>query len=410
VKGFNDIRRGAVGLFFLLSLPVAAADAPLESSISIRLRIVDTVTQLPISGALISLRKENAGLEKLGQSTNGIFNFSHPATPETIQLRIEAEDYTTRGVTLSLTNSRIEATVPLDRRAPLRGFVVDPTGRPADRATVVVLKKRMGVIIEPNGKIETFNQARTKLTEQDGAFSLVANEEAESILAVHELGLSQTPVVGWTNGSHIRLQAWIACRGKMLINDVPAANETVSISRVMFPGTPWWVSFQRFEATTDAGGNFFFDRAPPGEITLHWRTPVGAQSYTFSHGMDFVVDQSRGEIVYHLRGRAVRGQLVVPDGKFDWNANHIFGSISAKAQPASEFTPLGIPKFGMSITANIDNNQRFEATAVPPGNYILRMRAHKADNSMQMVETELVIPDGVGPIDLGQVSMKETAR
>jgi len=380
-------------------------------NVAVRLRVTDSTTQVPISGALISMRKADDQLDKLGASTNGIFNFAHPATTQLVQLRVEAANYTTRAVSLSLTNSRIEQAVKLDRIIPFRGIVIAPTGQTAGGAHLVLLTQTIRMsIIGFDGRIETFNQLRTDVADADGHFSIGPDAEAKSILITHDLGVGQVSLIGWTNETKIHLRAWTSARGRMLINNAPAVNEDIVASMVKFPQGLWPVNLQGFETRTDPAGFFSFDRLPPGEVTLHWKIPIGAQSSSYSHGVAFIVDSAfPNDLKYYLQGRTVRGQAVAPD-EFDWNAQFIFASISAPAQPPSEFTPLGASAFPSSFVAALSEKGKFEATAVPPGKYTLRIHAHKNDNSMQMIEGAIIVPEGTGPVDLGPITLKKNMR
>jgi hypothetical protein len=135
------------------------------------------------------------------------------------------------------------------------------------------------------------------------------------------------------------------------------------------------------------------------------KTPTGPQSFGFSHGTSFIVDQSiQTDLPYHIRGRTVRGRVVVAEGKFDWNALRVMGFLDSKPQPATEFSPLGTQ--GIHIAVTIENNGRFEAEAVPAGSYTLRLHAHKQDRTRQMIQTELLVPEGSEVLDLGEVAMK----
>ena len=234
MKGLNNIRQAfPVSIYFLFLAPAIGADI---ENVAIRLRITDTITQVPISGALVSLRKSDTQLDKLGASTNGVFNFAHPATTQLVQLRVEAENYTTRGVSLSLTNSHIEQGVTLDRTVGFRGFVIAPTGQTARGAQLALITKTIRMaIVSLDGRIETFNQLRTDVSDSDGEFNIGLDPDAESILVTHELGIGQVSLIGWTNETKVQLRAWTAVKGRMLINNEPAVNESIVASMVKFP-------------------------------------------------------------------------------------------------------------------------------------------------------------------------------
>lgn len=379
--------------------------------VSLRLHIIDSTTQVPISGALISLRKPDAQLEKLGASANGIFNFSHAATTQLVQLRVEAQYYTTRAVSLSLTNSHIEQSINLDRTNQFRGFVIAPTGQPASGAQIALLTKSIRMaVLGSDGRIESFNQIRTDITDTDGQFFIGPEPEAESFFIVHDLGVGQVPVIGWTNETKVHLRPWVPAKGRMLINNVPAVNEVIMASGVKFPQALWPVHLRKFETQTDPAGFFSFDRLPPGEVTLQRKVAVGVQAWSYSHGMNFMVDAALpNDLKYYLHGRSIRGEALPPDG-FDWNAQFMFAHIAPPPQPPTEFSPMGVSPWPTHFGATLSEKGKFEATAVPPGKYILRIQAHRRDDSMETIEGPLIVPDGPGPIDLGQIKLMKTSR
>jgi hypothetical protein len=226
-------------------------------------------------------------------------------------------------------------------------------------------------------------------------------------LIVHDLGAIEIPLIGWTNDTKILLRAWAPAKGRMLINNAPAVNQSIVASTVKFPQAFKPIQLQRFETQTDPAGFFSFDRLPPGEVTLQWKVPIGAQAFSYSHGIGFIVDGALpNDLKYNLQGRAIRGQAVAPD-EFDWNARFVFAHISARPQPASEFSPMGVSAFPSHFGAMLSEKGKFEATAVPPGKYTLRIQAHKNDDSMDLIEGEIVVPEGAGPIDLGSVTLKK---
>jgi hypothetical protein len=395
--------------FSATALLTAAAEL---DNVSIKLRITDSITEVPISGAIISLRNSDSKLEKLGASTNGNFSFSHPATTQLIELRVEPPQYSTRGVSLSLTNSRIEQPVKFDREIPFRGHIIAPTGQNASGAHVVLeLKHKRVAMIQPDTTIETFSELQSDRAHDDGSFSIGPDRDADSILIVHDLGIAEIPLLGWTNGTKVQLRAWAPAKGRMLINNAPAVNQSIVASTVNFRNgsNPWGVHLQNFETQTDLAGFFSFDRLPPGDVTLQWKIPVGAQSFSYSHGITFPIDpELPNDLKYYLQGRSITGKAVA-GADFDWNAQFVFAHIAAPRQTVSEFTPLGISAYPSTFSATLSEKGKFEATAVPPGNYTLRISAHK-DNSMETVAGPFTVPEGVGPIDLGTIAVKKIAE
>jgi hypothetical protein len=194
----------------------------------------------------------------------------------------------------------------------------------------------------------------------------------------------------------------------MTINGAPAANQFIAALSVrLSPAFPP-INLQRIETQTDALGNFRFFRLPPGEVQVYWKIAVGQQSFSYSHNRSFIVDPSLSRpLMYDLRGRSIKGRFTDAAGDFDWNADLVFGSISAQAQPVTEFSPISVGAFGASYALPTDKNGNFEATAVPPGKYNVHIHSQKRDDPPQFIEGSLVVPEGTDAVDLGVIKLKK---
>jgi hypothetical protein len=262
--------------------------------------------------------------------------------------------------------------------------------------------------VDLEGKSESFNQTRTDDTDEDGHFSIGPDEQAEFILITHKLGIAEVPIIGWTNETKVQLRAWTAAAGNMTINGAPAANQSIAALSVrLSPAFPP-INLQRIETQTDALGSFRFFRLPPGEVQVYWKIAVGQQSFSYSHNRSFIVDPSLSRpLMYDLRGRSIKGRFTDAAGDFDWNADLLFGSISAQAQPVTEFSPISVGAFGASYALPTDKNGNFEATAVPPGKYNVHIHSQKRDDPPQFIEGSLVVPEGTDAVDLGVIKLKK---
>ena len=395
--------KGRLGRWVVLGLLFCGSELWAADAVSVRLQIVDAVTEVPISGAVVSIRDEAGKLERIGESTNGVLTFPQLSGVDSIELWIEAQDYSHKGVRLFLTNKRIE----MDRKIPFKGMAISPSGQAASGASVVLLSKRSMVAIGTDAKIIMAESVLGReLAARDGSFTLGVAVEPQSILVVHDLGVASVPMVGWTNGTEIQLRPWVFAKGRMLINDKPAANESLMAGNVRFAGSSSVVQLQKFEAQTDGAGNFFFDRLPQGEILLLWKIPNGPRGFSYSHGMPFIVDPtSQKSLQYHLHGRTVRGKVVTSEQKADWNADHIYAHIFTKPPPVTEFSPLGVNGPWRHYAVIVDQNGLFEAKVLPPGDYSFSVQARRR-NSFQSFEGRIEVAAGDGELDLGEVLVK----
>lgn len=159
---------------------------------------------------------------------------------------------------------------PSNRVFPYVGVAIAPNGQAANGAQVALLDELSAVI---TAKAEILSGCIS--ASEDGSFAVMPKVADKTVLIVHELGIAAVPLTGWRDEAKIRLQPWAAPKGRMLINDVPAANKGLVASRMKFHGAHGSAQLLDFETRTDAAGNFHLDRLPPGEITLFWEIPNG---------------------------------------------------------------------------------------------------------------------------------------
>jgi hypothetical protein len=375
--------------------------ASLAGEVLIRLQIVDGMTQVPISGAVVSVRDGAGNFESVGESTNGVLAFSYRG--EAAQLRIEARDYANLGARLYLTNSRADKRIEMDRSVPFEGVAIGPSGHWASGGRVALLSKRSHATVRPDGSLAT--DAKSVSVGAGGSFRLQVVPEGEWIVVVHDLGLASVRILGWTNGTRVQLRPWVFARGKMMINEKVAANEGISAGSVRFAESSARVLLDEFEAQTDEAGNFFFNRLPPGEVSLEWKILRGARAFSFSHTMPFVLEPALNKTLnYHLRGRTIRGKITVEGVEADGNAELIFADLFTKPQQATEFSPLGNPGSARHFALEVDASGRFLGKAVPGGDYLLRVRTGRGAK-FKSFQGRMEVVEGDGELDLGEVKV-----
>lgn len=109
---------------------------------------------------------------------------------------------------------------------------------------------------------------------------------------------------------------------------------------------------------------------------------------------------------YHLRGCVLRCQPIIPKDAFEGNGS----PLTAYLRPqATEFDPFGIPSFESRFALKFENGKLL-GEAVPPGRYKLFVRPGFTTVSWMDWSGDLVIPDGIDPVDVGPIAMTNNVR
>lgn len=276
---------------------------------------------------------------------NGTF-LLHPE--RSIQLmRIEADGYiplvaslSQEAKTLSTTN-----TFKLKRSAAFSGVVRLPNGSPATGAEVAVRSR--GSFLELGwGKFNRLGgpeESKIATTDTEGRFSLPAQAEVTSIVAVHEKGYLEIPV---ENGSDpvlkmsepLVLKPWGRLEGVLHVNHRPASNQAVALTPDFADPNALRFAFDHFQAKTDKDGRFDFAQAPPGKRIVSRLIRSGRRGWTYAYATPVIVKPGElTEIIAGGSGRQVIGRASFPSAnQIDWKSG-IFSLQTKRPRPPAGF-------------------------------------------------------------------------
>lgn len=362
----------------------------------------------------------------------------------------------------------------------LEGAIRTPSDTPADKAEVFIVVResketrqarmewqaammanpRNGLPApKPADTVDVYSQqwpAGTFDTEAEGYFTFPAPPEGMQwmLVARHPTGYAELSQDDFAKSKGlIRLQAWGAVEGQLLVGDKPQANVKVMLART--GSADDWVAMQvrhSRETRTDAGGRYSFKDVAPGlswlsrsqlpkmfRIDLHTlidvkpgvtlqtqmggkgRPVIGRAAATPTNEPDTKISWASrgGQRAEGMLGRADRPGMKLPDGwermshdeqirwTHEWETNTPEGRLCLERQ------------WGEGFDINPDGTFRIED--VKPGKYNAQLRILVTENhfGLDLVQSSIdfevpPLPEGKEridePLDLGTIQIKTLTR
>ncbi|MBC8217646.1 MAG: redoxin domain-containing protein, partial [Planctomycetes bacterium] len=201
---------------------------------------------------------------------------------------------------------------------PARPRVVDPNGNPVAGAQVALCTKDKGVVIRAGklGSNRMGGRTTTILeTDADGLFDFSDWPDVFHVIAAHEKGFAWITSEQLASSPEIRLQSWGRIEGHLYIGRKSGADEKVSLLNYINKNAiDQGIRFE-YEAHTDAGGKFAFDKVPPGWLEIGYLTRMGDSSWSQTGRTPVQIHPGVTlTIAIGGRGRPVVGKFVPPPG------------------------------------------------------------------------------------------------
>lgn len=161
----------------------------------------------------------------------------------------------------------------------IRGRVLDPSGRPAAGAEVILARASAAVsVYAPPG-----GGALSVKAGPDGGFEFPAESDATAIVARNGDGVAQVRIADLQRADVIQLVPWGRIEGTLKVGSTPQVGRTIELSRTGGSLEEWyaWRIMHEAKARTDGRGHFVFDRVialPPGsrnQLELKWQANDG---------------------------------------------------------------------------------------------------------------------------------------
>lgn len=406
--------------------PRAAADGPIEISLTrifyVTGRVLDAATGQPleiftvIPGLSFSVKKPFSWSIRLQQQgTAGTYSFENDRHGY-IGIAIEAEGYLP-GVSPHLVAPGWHThDFKLERGSGMGGQVLNPDGKPARGATLVLGRTGEIPVLDAESQLHP-DQAGFALADGEGRFQMPARVAPDTIVAAHPDGFIVLPFSEFKPPHTVGLQPWGRVEGIVRTARRPNRQLTIRLvprqSRPMSEPAIRWTMAEP-DGRPDADGRFAFDRVPPGDYEA-------ALGYILE-GADVVVTNRRvpittvsGQVAHAViggDGRPVRGQIRLVGenpGPIVWR-RQVHSLRRVDQEPGDQEYPV-----------LFDDDGSFQVDDVLPGAYELTIALTEAAERpgevrvLGALNQAVLVPKDDGesnPVDLGilKLEIKQRSR
>jgi beta-lactamase regulating signal transducer with metallopeptidase domain/protocatechuate 3,4-dioxygenase beta subunit len=415
---------------------------------------VDGETKTPVKVRRVSMRFDGGGspFKTKAEPDSSEFSVTVERTDFTVgmypayEIRLEADGYETLAMKPIDFDSGDQALEPrLTRlRGPRQVTILLPNGEPASGARLWAAAASGDGPLYSNTK-GRFNGQRLLKAEADdgGRLDLPGIPATGWMIFTHPQGYLEAGAADLPADGTVRLGAYGAVEGRLLINGKPNSSETLSLTPLAW--SPSLRLHVNYTAGPDPDGRFRFPDIPPGQYKLYrWALPkrrdTSGQTITetYQHPVTVVAGQTN-EVEYYTPGRQILGQAVPSPANilvdWPWDVHTLTLKLPAvagnggvnredyatfdafqKANTESYAAPgrWELARQARTYSLRIERDGTFGIDDVPPGTYELRIGVTKPNDDGQpnrfgrheelgSLIREVIVPPGQEPLDLGSM-------
>jgi hypothetical protein len=315
-----------------------------------------------------------SGRTQVGQ--NGKFRFQMGSACEKFCLQVEAEGYKPSVSREILPGEEsINLTFEMEKGIGPSGVVLLADGTPVGGAEVAMATEREGVSITAGSIINTTGLRQTT-TEADGRFKLPYSDGRHVLIAIHELGWSESEPTEETAPIELTLQPWARVVGKSLRGSEPVIADQIGM--FFQDNRDRRTSNWNYRTESSATGSFEIDRLRAGRYTIfrdvaYADTEKGSWMRLNSHTL--VLNLKPGEtreVNIGGSGRLIKGQLVAAEdakSSIHWN----MGAVTLRRKNSDGQSVSRLPsQYGSAIKPD----GTFEIADVADGDYELKVEIY----------------------------------
>ncbi len=308
---------------------------PEKENIQITGTAVDTATGQPLDTFKVFVSECDSDwafpLEFYVTGKDGQFALSlgaksnHPA----YRIQIEQEGYLPAVSEKFLrTNGNQTLAFKLQKGAGPSGVVLLPNGEPAVGAAVLLCTPLAGVTLDSPAHVQSGINTTTYRTQTDsaGKFSIAPAVDPQGLIIVHDEGYAEVAPADLGAATNIVLQPWGSVKGRLMSGAQPVANKRVvarnQVLHYSDTGRRFGFVTFNFETTTDDGGNFSFDKVPPGSCKVFQEQETSG-IWLESHDVSVAIKAGAvTEVALGGTGRTVVGKAILNSatGSIDWRS------------------------------------------------------------------------------------------
>ena len=331
----------------------------------------------------------------------------------------------------------VEFAVTLQPAESVTVSVILPDGRPAAHCEVGFVSPGADLTLRPGG-LEGRSGGAVVTTDATGRFRLPADDTVTMVVAAHPQGFAMAPPAALKTEPVLPLQPWARVEGRAWSRGRPAPGREFLLA----PASPGiWPAFQfdhsNYRVTSDARGEFVFERVPPIELQLveliPFETPPPQRAKGWSHNPLETVSAKPGQTAFVEIGKdavAVRLRLRWPDGSRPQPDERIAFATIATPMPQPPADIRGSPQALAEWSRRPEvqaaratarawpltqvSESAWEAEDVRPGQYVVRVGLRPASGDAadpspaRLLEAPVVVSAGGegAVLDLGEVALQ----
>lgn len=246
-------------------------------------------------------------------------------------VRIEADGYLPAMSKMLRVGDSEQVTInfELEKGRNVEGVVRGIDGEPLADADVLMCTAMQNLDLS-NGKLSRPSDALIARTTTQGRFSFPPETDSFLLVVVNDTGYAEVTLKELASSGQIRLQPWARIEGKLLRDGVPVAGYRIWLSPVRVGNSTAPHFFSRYNSTTDAKGEFTFERVAPGPVSLSPDLGPWEQSKLTSAETVPLVAKPGDTIHLSLgtSGKSLKGKIVLPEGiqrtmAWDYGINYL---------------------------------------------------------------------------------------
>ena len=266
-------------------------------------------------------------------------------------------------------------------------------------------------------------------TDAAGRFVIPSPPEGASVVAANGTGYGAATIAELKASDTIVLKAFGRIEGTLLSGTAPGAGQELFLSSQT---SGLYFEFESMKQATDAQGNFAFENVPSGTFNIVRLIKTSPRSWRHSHSTPVIVTAGQTtQIVLGGVDATLHAQV-----KFETTPEDIDYRLTAELSSPPLRLPDGLSAEERKAFVNsaewkeqINNHKNYAAVvnqdgtvildAIAPGQYTLKVTAHKSDadnfqaQPIAKGEISVTVPSGSAPsapISIGEVLLKATKK
>ncbi len=353
----------------------------------------------------------------IAEFTGGHFEFKFDEFREKYALLVEAEGYEpadSEPFTAREHPPKIE--FKLKPRGKITGLVLQPDGKPAAGATVVLLSSAdRGFTQFSNGQFRENLDVPSMKTGSDGAYKFSSQGSDYQLVALHDSGYTDVLLSPSDKAPDLALKPWGRIEGTLKVGARTGADQQMRYSPKSEQINNQMRLSHDYEVKTDAEGKFVIERVVPGEgyiSPMFTVSHVNSWTHTPLCSESIVVRPNETTTVeIGGKGRPVIGKAVArkPDGsQYTWEDNELARAYTKKGSGETLWFNFPVGKDGSFRGEDLPSGEyQFSLNLTPPATD-QRCGFGNSIGTASMKFTIPEMPQGRSdePFDLGDVEIK----